>query len=717
MLGIAIDPNFNSNHYIYVYYTARPGTSCGSTTNRVARFVENNGVGSGSTDIFTSPQTAGNHNGGNIHFGPDGKLYISIGDNANAANAQDVTVKNGKIHRINGDGSIPGDNPVFTQTGALGSLYAYGVRNTFDFDFDPLTAMNPYPRIFAAENGPSCDDEVNRIEANYNYGWRDPYPCDDTNPSPVYNTIAPLWYLPSGQCCDAPVGITVYEGNIPEWHNQLFMSANNNGRLRHYYLDATRTIVTQTNIVQGISIQGDIETGPDGAFWYFEDSPYAGSVDLKKLVWNGGPTPTSTVAPTYTTPPTSTVPPTATNTRTSTTVPTVTRTSTNTATTAPTQTAGGFTATPVPTNTSTATDTATSTDTMTALPTDTSTATGTATDTPTNAPTETSTEVPPSPTAVPSPTSCALEFVDVPVGSTFYDYIHCLACQGYIGGYACGGPGEPCNSNSDPYFRPGNNISRGQLAKIVSNAGQYDGVIVPEDQSYTDVAPDSTFYVFIQRLTNYDIISGYPCGGVGEPCDSQSRPYFRPGASTTRGQIAKIVSNAAGFNDTIQSGTQTFEDVEASNTFYVFIERLLLNRPGAMQGYTCGSPGEPCGTGNKPYFRPGATATRGQLSKIVSNVFSPGCVIPVTVKISGFSFHPAEITVLTGTTVRFINRDLDYHTATSDDDGATFDTGRIYQNQAADLVMDTPGTYNYHCIPHPYMQGIIHVVNSLTNNR
>lgn len=307
LLGIAIDPNFTTNHYIYVYYTydANPGTTCEATTNRVARFVENNGVGTNSVDIFTSTQTAGNHNGGNIHFGPDGKLYISIGDNANAANSQDVTVKNGKIHRINSDGTIPPDNPVFTQTGALGSLYAMGVRNTFDFTFDSLTSG----RIFASENGPGCDDEMNRIEAGYNYGWRASYPCDDTNPSSQYNTIAPLWFLANGTCCMAPTGITVYTGSqIPQWRNGLFMATYNNSQLRHFYLNADRTLVTTTNVVQGVTIGTDLETGPDGALWYIEGGGYVAGT-LKKIVGPGGsptpavtntPTPTSTRVATFT---------------------------------------------------------------------------------------------------------------------------------------------------------------------------------------------------------------------------------------------------------------------------------------------------------------------------------------------------------------------------------------------------------------------------------
>ena len=290
LLGIAVDPNFSANHYIYVYYTQGTGTSCGATNNKVARFVENNGVGSNSVDIFVSPQTAGNHNGGNIHFGPDGKLYISVGDNANSANSQDVTVKNGKIHRINSDGTIPSDNPVFTQTGTLPSLYAFGVRNTFDFTFDPLTPR----RIFASENGPNCDDEMNRIEAGYNYGWRASYPCDDANPSPQYNTIRPLWFVPTASCCMAPTGITVYTGSqIAQWQNELFMATYNNNQLRHFYLSADRTLVTATNVVQGVSIGTDLETGPDGALWYIEGGGYIAGT-LKRIVGPATPVPTNT---------------------------------------------------------------------------------------------------------------------------------------------------------------------------------------------------------------------------------------------------------------------------------------------------------------------------------------------------------------------------------------------------------------------------------------
>jgi plastocyanin len=304
----------------------------------------------------------------------------------------------------------------------------------------------------------------------------------------------------------------------------------------------------------------------------------------------------------------------------------------------------------------------------------------------------------------------------VPEGSTFYTWIQCLACQGFISGYPCGGPGEPCDPDNNPYFRPGNLITRGQIAKIVSNAAHFDDI--PGDvQTFQDVLPGSTFWLFVERLSMYTVMEGYACGAVGEPCvPPNNRPYFRPNSNATRGQIAKIVSNAAGFNDKIKPGTQTFEDVPEGSTFWVFIERLLLNRPDVMSGYPCGGIGEPCvPPDNRPYFRPGANATRGQVSKIVSDTFYPDCVVPVVVKIQQFAYFPEAVTVEQGTTVRFINRDLDYHTAT--EDFGAFNTGRLDQNQFGDILMDTPGSYGYYCIPHQFMRGSVNVLSTANPNR
>ncbi len=315
LLGIAVDPHFTDNHYLYSFYTCQIGADCPALENRVVRFVENNGAGRDPTIIFRAPTTApaGNHNGGNIHFGPDGKLYITIGDNATAANSSNVADPHGKLHRINSDGSVPADNPTFTAPGALPSLYAIGLRNSFDFTFDPVVPG----RIFASENGPGCDDEMNRIEAGYNYGWRDPYPCDDTapgGPDPQSNTIPPLW-TSGPQCCPAPTGITVYTGNqIPQWHNDLFMASYQGRGLYHFTLNADRTALTAANTIPGLFATLDIETGPDGALWYIEGGGN-GDGTLKRLV---GPAGTSSPTPS----PAPTAPPTVLPNPTTTTLPT-----------------------------------------------------------------------------------------------------------------------------------------------------------------------------------------------------------------------------------------------------------------------------------------------------------------------------------------------------------------------------------------------------------
>ena len=101
-------------------------------------------------------------------------------------------------------------------------------------------------------------------------------------------------------------------------------------------------------------------------------------------------------------------------------------------------------------------------------------------------------------------------------------------------------------------------------------------------------------------------------------------PYFRPNSNATRGQISKIVSNAAGFID--PPGAQLFEDVLPGSTFYDFIQRLASR--GIINGYPCGGAGEPCGPTNLPYFRPNDNATRGQMSKIDANTFFPNCQTP-----------------------------------------------------------------------------------------
>jgi aldose sugar dehydrogenase len=584
LLGLAIDPNFNANRYIYVYYTCNPGSAgCPTLENRVARFTENGGVGSNPTTIFTSPQTAQFHNGGNIHFGPDGKLYVTIGDDQTAGNSQDVTVKNGKIHRINSDGTIPSDNPVFTQTGALPSLYAMGLRNSFDFTFDPLTPG----RIFASENGPGCDDEMNRIEARYNYGWRSSYPCDDDNPSPQYNTIRPLWYLGS-TCCEAPTGIMVYTGSqIPQWQGHLFMANFNTGDMRHFYLNPSRTLVDTTNIVQGVVANMDLVTGPDGAFYYVEGGGEAPGT-LKRIVGSGGPTntpiatssPTNTPLPTLTRTSTATRTVTSTPSGTSTPIPTPTGTITP-PTVTPTATASRtatVTSSPTVTQTATVTRTRTSTPTGTLTPpVSTATYTRTPTSTRTVTPTRTATNTGTPDTPTPTGTPCTITFSDVATTDYFYEPVRYLYCLGAISGY------------NDNTFRPYNNTTRGQLSKIEVLAEQWT-IDTSGGPHFSDVPTDNPFYDYIETAYNHQIISGYADG------------TFRWGNDVTRGQLCKIVVLARGWA-TNTTGGPHFSDVLPDHAFYDFVETAY--NYGIISGYADGT------------FRPGNSATRGQIAKIV----------------------------------------------------------------------------------------------------
>jgi hypothetical protein len=208
-----------------------------------------------------------------------------------------------------------------------------------------------------------------------------------------------------------------------------------------------------------------------------------------------------------------------------------------------------------------------------------------------------------------SPLAPGQTFYDVPPDSTFYSYINCMVSQGIISGYP-----------ADNTFRPNSNVTRGQLAKIVSNSAAFTDT--QTIQLFQDIPVSSPFFAYVGRLASRGYMSGYACGGTGEPCGPNNLPYFRPNRNATRGQISKIVSNAAGFSDTPTG--QQFEDVAEGSTYYTYTYRLVSR--SIMSGYQCGGANEPCiPPSNLPYFRPNNNATRGQTSKIVANTFFPNC--------------------------------------------------------------------------------------------
>ncbi len=167
LLGVAFDPDFANDQYVYVYWT-NPSPV---THNQVSRFTADGNVavpGSG-VDIFDLPplSAAENHNGGSIHFGADGELYISAGDNAQSANAQSLDTTLGKLLRINPDGSIPTDNPFYNQaSGSNRAIWAMGLRNPFTFAIQSGTG-----RIFINDVGLNTWEEIDDGIAGANYGW------------------------------------------------------------------------------------------------------------------------------------------------------------------------------------------------------------------------------------------------------------------------------------------------------------------------------------------------------------------------------------------------------------------------------------------------------------------------------------------------------------------------------------------------------------------
>ncbi len=186
VLGMTFDPDFNNTHYIYVAYTYEEDSSEGTPElkTKITRFTwePSTSTITQPTDLITGLSGSGDHNSGRMIFGQDGKLYYTIGDQGknqlalfclndlalHLPTARQVAAKNwssyeGKVLRMNPDGSIPDDNPEIN--GVKSHIYTYGHRNAQGI------AMGPNGDIYVAEHGDNSDDEINRLQPGGNYGW------------------------------------------------------------------------------------------------------------------------------------------------------------------------------------------------------------------------------------------------------------------------------------------------------------------------------------------------------------------------------------------------------------------------------------------------------------------------------------------------------------------------------------------------------------------
>ena len=203
LIGVTLDPAFTTNGYVYVTYTA----TTPAIHNRVSRFTADGDVALAGSEVvlldLNNLSSATNHNGGALHFGPDGKLYVAAGDNATSSNAQTLSNLLGKILRINADGTLPTDNPFFgTATGVNRAIWAMGLRNPYTFAFRPGTG-----RMFINDVGQNTYEEIDDGIAGANYGW--PY---SEGPTTTPGETGPVyWY---GHGAGATLGCAITGGTF-----------------------------------------------------------------------------------------------------------------------------------------------------------------------------------------------------------------------------------------------------------------------------------------------------------------------------------------------------------------------------------------------------------------------------------------------------------------------------------------------------------------------
>ncbi|MEX1252708.1 MAG: PQQ-dependent sugar dehydrogenase [Dehalococcoidia bacterium] len=269
LLGIAFDPNFATNQYVYVYYTA----TTPAIHNRVSRFTASGNVAVPGSEVpileLTNLGGSVNHNGGALHFGVDGKLYIAAGDNQNGNNAQDLGNLLGKVLRINPDGSIPSDNPFFnTATGVNRAIWLLGFRNPFTFDIQPGTG-----RTFVNDVGEASWEEINDGIAGSNYGW--PATEGETS-NPSYRS--PIFAYNHGGASTQGCAITggaFYNPQAsqfpPDYTGDYFFADFCNGWIRRY----DPATDSATGFATNVSWPVDLKVGADGALYYLGREPDA----------------------------------------------------------------------------------------------------------------------------------------------------------------------------------------------------------------------------------------------------------------------------------------------------------------------------------------------------------------------------------------------------------------------------------------------------------
>lgn len=265
LLGVTFDPAFATNGWVYVYYTV---TSGGATFNRISRFTANGDVAAAGSEVvlLDLPNLSGatNHNGGALHFGPDGKLYVAVGDNANTSTPQSLASPFGKMLRLNPDGSIPTDNPFYAQaTGVNRAIWALGLRNPFTFGFQPGTG-----RMHINDVGQDAWEEINLGRAGANYGWPT---TEGATTNPAFDS--PIFAYGHGANPTLVTGFSIVGAAFYNPATPLF-PANYVGN--YFFADYVSQWVYRLDLANGNAVYAfarpgssitDVRVGPDGALY------------------------------------------------------------------------------------------------------------------------------------------------------------------------------------------------------------------------------------------------------------------------------------------------------------------------------------------------------------------------------------------------------------------------------------------------------------------
>jgi len=279
LMDVAVDPDYSENGWIYLAFShalekktgeERPG----AMTKIVRGKIENN-TWTNEQVLFEAPhetyRTTRHHYGCRIVFDKQGYLYFAIGDRGAGFQAQDNSLPNGKVHRIQKDGKIPADNPYVSDPKAMKSLYSLGNRNIQGMAIHPETG-----ELWTTEHGPMGGDELNLIKPGKNYGWETiTYGINYNGTIITEFTHKPgleqpnLYWRPSIAVC----GLDFYRGDLfKKWKNKLLVGALKYEEVRLLNIEGDRVMHDEV-ILKGQGRVRDVQTGPDGAIYVVLNDP------------------------------------------------------------------------------------------------------------------------------------------------------------------------------------------------------------------------------------------------------------------------------------------------------------------------------------------------------------------------------------------------------------------------------------------------------------